>query len=353
MALPNAGVPLSINDIHIEVGGVSGTTASLNDADIRTLVGTSPGTPTSISDYYGTAYNEFAGLIGANDTGDSYLYGYQTLNAGAGTVLGSEGLHTFNYMRTSGKSNVQQYTNNGLNYSVVNGWKRNASGWLNDLDESSGGYNIALRTDWIQSATGFSSSDTQMTIIEYRIYTDNKDTGSGEAYRIAHNGVGMSWGPSNFSTASQRSRMYSFEFGTTDVNRGYLGAGQWSDKNSVALTRTTGRSTLTMITIDTATGAQAAYYSNNGGAVQTALTRTSASSVSNWYLHLAAADEYLASNHPAVFQQTGFQGSLNQGFLYVDRIVSTTELANVSSWLYNNSGVPNHTDETIYTDGTF
>lgn len=357
MALPNAGVPLSIDDIHIEVGGVTGTTASLNDADIRTLVGTSPGTTTSISDYYGTAYNEFAALIGPNDTGDSYLYGYQTLNAGAGTVLGSEGLHTFNFMKATGKADVQALTTNGVSYTAIDGWKRTNAAW--NAQEASSGYNIGARSDWIQSATGFSSSNTQMTIIEYRIYPDSQ---KGDH----HNGLGMSYGLSDFSDTLRRSRMFSFDFSGTDVNRGRFGRtsspfsssdGNYSDKNNITAARTTGRSTVTMFVVDTsASGVKAAYYSNNGGAVQTAFSGVgdvSGQTVSNWYLHLLSNPEYRVSNFPAVLQNTGFQNSINQGFLYVDRIVSTTELANVSSWLYNNSGVPNHTDETTYTDGTF
>lgn len=55
MPLPSFGVPLSINDIHIEVGGTTGTTASLNDADIRGLIGKTSGAQNAISEYYGAS----------------------------------------------------------------------------------------------------------------------------------------------------------------------------------------------------------------------------------------------------------------------------------------------------------
>lgn len=55
MTLPSFGVPLSINDIHIEAGGSSGTTASLNDADIRGLIGKASGAQNSILEYYGAS----------------------------------------------------------------------------------------------------------------------------------------------------------------------------------------------------------------------------------------------------------------------------------------------------------
>ena len=40
MALPASGT-ISLNQMHIEVGGSSGTLCSINDADIRGLIGKS------------------------------------------------------------------------------------------------------------------------------------------------------------------------------------------------------------------------------------------------------------------------------------------------------------------------
>lgn len=49
--------PISFNDIHVEVGGTSGTTCSLNDTDIRSMLNRNHLTnPTqSLEDYYGSA----------------------------------------------------------------------------------------------------------------------------------------------------------------------------------------------------------------------------------------------------------------------------------------------------------
>lgn len=79
MTLPSFGVPLSLNDIHVEVTGTSGTTASLNDADIRGLIGKASGAQNSISEYYGasfiqtlnTSYTPNAGYEGLTSTGVS------------------------------------------------------------------------------------------------------------------------------------------------------------------------------------------------------------------------------------------------------------------------------------------
>ena len=52
MALQSSGA-ISLNDLHIEVGGTSGTTCSLNDPDIRALIDVGDGAGQSIQQYYG------------------------------------------------------------------------------------------------------------------------------------------------------------------------------------------------------------------------------------------------------------------------------------------------------------
>ena len=54
MTLQSSGA-ISLNQIHIEAGGSSGTSASLNDADIRSLIGKSSGATNSFNEYYGAA----------------------------------------------------------------------------------------------------------------------------------------------------------------------------------------------------------------------------------------------------------------------------------------------------------
>ncbi len=52
MALQSSGA-ISLNDMHIEVGGTSGTTCSLNDPDIRALISVGNEANQSIQQYYG------------------------------------------------------------------------------------------------------------------------------------------------------------------------------------------------------------------------------------------------------------------------------------------------------------
>lgn len=59
MALQNSGA-ISLNQIHVEAGGTSGTQASLNDADIRGLIGKVSGASNSFNEYYGASAFSFA-----------------------------------------------------------------------------------------------------------------------------------------------------------------------------------------------------------------------------------------------------------------------------------------------------
>ena len=54
MALQTSG-SISLNDMHIEVGGTSGTTVSLNDSDIRALLGKASGAQSSFNEFYGAS----------------------------------------------------------------------------------------------------------------------------------------------------------------------------------------------------------------------------------------------------------------------------------------------------------
>ena len=64
MALPASGNSLSLNQLHIEAGGTSGTTCSLNDADIRDIINVSAGGSQNIQQYFGQS----AQLLGDTET---------------------------------------------------------------------------------------------------------------------------------------------------------------------------------------------------------------------------------------------------------------------------------------------
>lgn len=54
MTLQTSGA-ISLDDIHVEAGGATGTTVSLNDTDVRNLISSTPGTVVSFDDFYGAS----------------------------------------------------------------------------------------------------------------------------------------------------------------------------------------------------------------------------------------------------------------------------------------------------------
>jgi hypothetical protein len=54
MPLQTSGA-ISLNDIHVEAGGSSGTTATINDSDIRGLISKASGATMSFSEWYGAS----------------------------------------------------------------------------------------------------------------------------------------------------------------------------------------------------------------------------------------------------------------------------------------------------------
>ena len=54
MALQSSG-QISLNDLHVEAGGTSGTQCSMNDSDIRGLIGKASGAQSSFSNFHGAS----------------------------------------------------------------------------------------------------------------------------------------------------------------------------------------------------------------------------------------------------------------------------------------------------------
>ena len=71
MVLPAAGNPLSLDQLHVEAGGTSGTLCSLNDEDIRQIIGVSADGSQNIQQYYGksSSYASFDEVVTADNTG--------------------------------------------------------------------------------------------------------------------------------------------------------------------------------------------------------------------------------------------------------------------------------------------
>ena len=86
MPLQTSGA-ISLNDIHIEAGGSSGTTCTINDSDIRGLISKGSGATMSFNEWYGASAAGLYNSSSINYIGSHYQtasgVAVQTLSAGA------------------------------------------------------------------------------------------------------------------------------------------------------------------------------------------------------------------------------------------------------------------------------
>ena len=67
MPLPSSGA-ISLNQMHVEVGGTSGTQCSINDSDIRGLISKTSGATMSFNEWYGASANLNYLMLSGNST---------------------------------------------------------------------------------------------------------------------------------------------------------------------------------------------------------------------------------------------------------------------------------------------
>ena len=143
MALPSNGA-ISLNQMHIEVGGSSGSTASLNDSDIRGLISKSSGATMAFNEWYGasnfTADGTFTGTTGEDTTSIIGKDGHDARGSVIGatpynTALG--GSYNTSFELTSGKSIdcygwvMYKLDNSTSNYSVKIYFEKDTNAYAN------------------------------------------------------------------------------------------------------------------------------------------------------------------------------------------------------------------------------
>lgn len=85
MALQSSGA-ISLNEIHIEAGGTTGTNCTINDSDIRDLISKSSGATMSFNEWYGASANDLVtSFTFASQTGKYPWTGYRTSILGSST----------------------------------------------------------------------------------------------------------------------------------------------------------------------------------------------------------------------------------------------------------------------------
>ena len=78
MALQSSG-SISLNDIHVEAGGSSGSNCTINDSDIRGLISKASQSTMSFNEWYGAS----SVVTQEQDANNNYSYGYISTFFGA------------------------------------------------------------------------------------------------------------------------------------------------------------------------------------------------------------------------------------------------------------------------------
>lgn len=128
MALPTSG-QITLNQIHVEAGGSSGTQASINDSDIRSLIGAVSGQSNlSFSSFYGAS----AGWSTTMTVGSQTIKGSTT--KGYNAIFGSISPSNFGLAGTYNNVPISVLTQTGsasVMFTLLHndGSPRSNSGW--------------------------------------------------------------------------------------------------------------------------------------------------------------------------------------------------------------------------------
>ncbi len=121
MPLTGSGA-ISLNEMHVEAGGSSGTECSLNDSDIRGLIGKSAGATMSFNEWYNAAASvaDYSTTLTSGHTSVTTTIGYSsTVSAAKGFLTTSAsqpmfGTSTNNIGSLSSTSNANYFGGNTI-----------------------------------------------------------------------------------------------------------------------------------------------------------------------------------------------------------------------------------------------
>ena len=192
MPLPGSGA-ISLNEIHVEAGGSSGSMASLNDADIRDMLGRGSTAQNSFNEYYGVSAAAptatFKGHIGTYS--DGFPQGYVTLSSGTKivvvvlTIPGYQ--NTYCNLGSSSMTLAASNAQNGM--SAIYYLATSASG--STLISGNGGSGRSVA--YIYEITGYNSSTPTATAA---VKSANSTSGYSKTISVAcqYNGVTIGGG---------------------------------------------------------------------------------------------------------------------------------------------------------------
>ena len=166
MALQTSGA-ISLNDLHVEAGGASGTSATINDTDIRAIISKASGAAMSFSEWYGASAMTWVTPSSVSDSDNSssgasataYLRlqsdeTWDTVGSTSDTnnkFLPSNPEYTTLYYKVTSKSSTISGTGVSSSYTAITSqhqWSINAfsNGDMGRLVQKSGSITISIAT---------------------------------------------------------------------------------------------------------------------------------------------------------------------------------------------------------------
>ena len=187
MTLPSSGA-ISLNQIHVKAGGSNNTLCSLNDADIRAMIGKSSGAQNRFNDYYGISAAAPSATYKGRilTTGNGFPAGSVVLSSGTKVVVVALAMPGYqNTYCNLGSSAMTLAASNAVNgMSAVYYLATSASG--STYISGNGGSGRSVGYVW--EITGYSSSTPYSTVA-----TKSPNNTSGYSHTISlstqYNGV--------------------------------------------------------------------------------------------------------------------------------------------------------------------
>ena len=173
MALQNTGA-ISLNDIHVEAGGTTGTQASINDEDIRGLISKGSGAQMSFSEWYGASA---VTVPSAN-----YLPIYQANASYQGTSKNNNNIFkAISYFNITGTNQTDWDFGGDLNPSNTQTPQPKIRDMIDDMGLRINGYSVPS----VKQTTFNAGVSSQPEHYIVRNQTVTKFTSNNTAYRIS------------------------------------------------------------------------------------------------------------------------------------------------------------------------
>jgi hypothetical protein len=239
MPLQSSGA-ISLNQIHVEAGGTSGTTASINDSDIRGLISKASGVTMSFSEWYGasavatptfinstsnnnpesdnvvisitapTGSNAFIGVGQDTSTTNISLSGSPT-NINPSNLVGgnrkAQGFYKANPGTTAIGFQATRHSIVGMGFANVTSLAQNVSSATSSTGTVSVTRTTTTSRTFIGLAASHASSDND-SIPNFSNYTASRRTGNNEELR---GGAGVAYKHGTGSSVT-----YTHAYGGTD-----------------------------------------------------------------------------------------------------------------------------------------